>query len=100
MEFVDASRLSFNTIHANNFEFMKRSTTSWNASPWTSSIRTRGLAASIGLQKGKPFDPDPRMRAILEDSVAIGMRRPGRSSCAREIPPPCSTKVSSGTRRS
>lgn len=32
----------------------------------------RGLAASIGLRKGTPFDPDKRMTAILTDAVAVG----------------------------
>ena len=33
---------------------------------------TRGLIASIGIVKGKPFNPDPRMRRILTEAVAIG----------------------------
>jgi hypothetical protein len=33
---------------------------------------TRGLYASIGIQKGKPFAPDERMKKILTDAVAIG----------------------------
>jgi hypothetical protein len=32
---------------------------------------TRGLFASIGMEKGKPFAPDERMKRILTDSVAI-----------------------------
>ena len=31
----------------------------------------RGLAASIGIRKDKPFAPDARMKAILTDSVAV-----------------------------
>ena len=31
----------------------------------------RGLAASIGIRKGKPFAPDARMKAILTDAVAV-----------------------------
>jgi hypothetical protein len=33
---------------------------------------TRGLFASIGIEKGKKFDPDERMQKILADGVAIG----------------------------
>ncbi len=33
---------------------------------------TRGLIAAIGIVKGKPFNPDERMRKILADGVAIG----------------------------
>lgn len=31
----------------------------------------RGLFASIGSQKGKPFAPDARMKEILTDAVAV-----------------------------
>ena len=31
----------------------------------------RGLFASIGIEKGKPFKPDARMKKILTDAVAI-----------------------------
>jgi hypothetical protein len=33
---------------------------------------TRGLLASIGIEKGKKFAPDERMKRILTDAVAIG----------------------------
>ena len=33
---------------------------------------TLGLFASIGIQKGMPFNPDPRMKKILEDAANIG----------------------------
>ena len=32
----------------------------------------RGLAATIGIRKGKPFAPDERMKKILTDAVAVG----------------------------
>lgn len=32
----------------------------------------RGQLAAIGIQKGKPFAPDERMKAILTDAVAVG----------------------------
>jgi hypothetical protein len=32
---------------------------------------TRGLFASIGMEKGKPFAPDARMEKLLVDAVAI-----------------------------
>jgi hypothetical protein len=32
----------------------------------------RGLAAAIGIEKGKPFNPDPRMKDILTEAVAVG----------------------------
>jgi hypothetical protein len=33
---------------------------------------TLGLIASIGIVKGKPFNPDARMKRILEDAANIG----------------------------
>ncbi len=33
---------------------------------------TRGLVASIGIVKGKPFKPDARMKKLLTEAVAIG----------------------------
>lgn len=32
-----------------------------------------GLLASIRIEKGKPFAPDERMKAILTDAVAVGI---------------------------
>jgi hypothetical protein len=34
-----------------------------------------GLFASIGIVKGKPFNPDERMRKILSDAANIGAWR-------------------------
>ena len=31
-----------------------------------------GLLASVGIVHGKPFQPDERMRKILEDAVVVG----------------------------
>ena len=31
-----------------------------------------GLLASVGIVKGKPFEPNDRMRRILEEAVAVG----------------------------
>ena len=32
----------------------------------------KGMMAAIGIEKGKPFKPDPRMKQILTDAAAIG----------------------------
>ena len=73
MEFISLSGESFNTVHANNFQFYEE----LNAVVQREPIdffppETRGLWASIGIAKGQPFEPDERMRAILEDAVSIG----------------------------
>jgi hypothetical protein len=34
----------------------------------------RGLMASLGIEKGKPFEPDDRMKGILSAGAEVGMR--------------------------
>ncbi len=73
MVFVNGSKKSFNTIHANNFEFYEELHSVVEREPssmWDPEML--GLFASIGIQKGKPFAPDARMKKILTDAVAIG----------------------------
>lgn len=73
MEFISGSAEAWNTVHANNFEFYEELNAVIQKEPLDFISReTRGLFASIGIEKGKPFDHDPRMRAILDDAVAIG----------------------------
>lgn len=73
LELISMSGQSFNTIHANNFQFYEELNAVVQREPIDLfPTETRGLWASIGIEKGKPFEPDARMRAILEDAVAIG----------------------------
>ena len=44
---------------------------------------TLGLLASIGIEKGKPFAPDARMKKILTEAAAVGKRRLAPSPTAR-----------------
>ena len=73
LELISASGKSFNTVHSNNFRFYEELNAVIQKEPIDLlPAETRGLFASIGIEKGKPFEPDARMRAILEDAVAIG----------------------------
>ncbi|MEM9059296.1 MAG: DUF1254 domain-containing protein [Pseudomonadota bacterium] len=73
MEFISGSDEPWNTVHANNFEFYNELNAVIQKEPIDFiDPETRGLFASIGIEKGKPFAPDSRMRAILDDAVAIG----------------------------
>lgn len=73
MQFVDITGKEFNTVHANNFEFYAELHTVLDREPvGFLDAELRGLAASIGIQKGKPFAPDARMKSILVDAVAVG----------------------------
>jgi len=73
MKFVSASGKSFNTIHPNNSEFFHHldEVIQYEPMGWLDP-ETRGLFASIGIEKGKKFDPDDRMKRILADGVALG----------------------------
>ena len=73
MEFISGSELEFNTIHANTYEFYAELNTVIQREPISMlDPELRGLAASIGIQKGKPFTPDARMETILKEAVAVG----------------------------
>ncbi len=73
MEFISGSKIPFNTVHANNFEFYEELDHVIQREPVEFlDPELRGLAASIGLVKGKKFAPDERMKKILTDAVAVG----------------------------
>jgi hypothetical protein len=72
-EFISGSKISFNTIHANTYEFYEELNTVIQREPISMlDPELRGLIASIGIQKGKPFAPDARMKELLTDAVAVG----------------------------
>ena len=73
MEFIPISKKSFNTIHANGYDFYEELHAVIDREPVTLiDPELRGLFAAIGIEKGKPFAPDARMKKILTDAVAIG----------------------------
>lgn len=73
MEFISGSKKPFNTIHANDFEFYEELAHVIAKEPIDFiDPELRGLAASIGLRKDKPFAPDERMKTILTEAAAVG----------------------------
>ncbi len=73
MEFISGSGKPLNTIHDNDFNFYKHVNDVIQEEPLAMiDAETRGLLASIGIEKGKAFNPDERMKRILTDAVAIG----------------------------
>jgi hypothetical protein len=73
MEFISFSKTYLNTIHANDFEFYKELDRVIQREPVeVLDPEIRGLFASIGIIKGKPFAPDERMQGILTEAVAVG----------------------------
>ncbi|HSH93253.1 MAG TPA: DUF1254 domain-containing protein, partial [Roseimicrobium sp.] len=73
MEFINCSKVSFNTVHANNFEFYTELDHVIQKEPVDFiDPELRGLATAIGIVKGRKFAPDERMKKILTDAVAVG----------------------------
>jgi hypothetical protein len=73
MAFINASGKFFNSIHANNYHFYPEIDAVIQREPISMiEPELRGMMASIGLQKGKKFAPDERMKTILTDAMKIG----------------------------
>ena len=73
MNFVNISGEPIKTVHSNNFLFYEEVNQVVQEEPLDAiDPEVRGLLASIGIQKGKPFEPDARMKSILTDAAAVG----------------------------
>jgi hypothetical protein len=73
MKFANYSGKAFNTIHASDFTFFKEVNQVVKEEPNDAlDTETLGLLASIGIEKGKPFAPDARMKKILTEAAAVG----------------------------
>jgi hypothetical protein len=71
--FIEGSGVSFNTIPPNDFNYWETVNTVVQDEPvGAGEPELMGLLASIGIVKGKPFEPDERMRKVLEDAVVVG----------------------------
>jgi len=69
---MSGSGKAFNTIHANDYSFYEHLHHIIDAEHiGMLDAETRGLFASIGIEKGKPFAPDARMQGILNDAIKI-----------------------------
>jgi hypothetical protein len=72
-KFINVSGVPNNTIHANNFAFYEELNQIVQEEPNEAlDPVTLGLFASIGIEKGKPFAPDARMKKILTEAAAVG----------------------------
>ena len=72
-KFISATGLEFNTVHANNFHYYEEVNEIVQEEPADAlNPETLGLLASIGIEKGKPFAPDERMKKILIEAAAVG----------------------------
>jgi hypothetical protein len=72
-KFVEASGKAFNTIPPSDFSYFEMIDKLVQSEPATSfSPELLGQLAAIGIVKGKPFEPDARMKKILTDAAAVG----------------------------
>ena len=72
LEVVNGTGIVMNTVHANDETFFEEIAEVIQREPLEFlDDELRGNLASIGIEKGKEFAPDARMRAILKDGVAI-----------------------------
>ena len=72
MKFINVSGKEFNTIHANDFHFYEEVNAIVQYEPNEAlNPETLGLLAAIGIEKGKKFAPDARMKKILTEAVAV-----------------------------
>jgi hypothetical protein len=72
MKFVNVSGVPFNTIHANDFSFFEEIDHLVQEEPTAAmNPETLGLLAAIGIEKGKPFAPDARMKKILTEAATV-----------------------------
>lgn len=73
MKFVNASGVPSNFIQPADYTFWSLLNEAIQEEPSEGSDPTTlGLFASIGIEKGKPFNPDARMKKILTDAANIG----------------------------
>ena len=72
-KFVEGSGVAFMTIPANDFHYFEQIDALVQQEPADAlDPEIMGSLAAIGIVKGKPFNPDARMRKILTDAAAIG----------------------------
>ena len=72
MTFVNASGLAINTIHSMDATLFDEVNAIVQYEPNTAmDPETLGLLSSIGIEKGRPFAPDARIKTILADAAAI-----------------------------
>jgi hypothetical protein len=70
--FVNVSGKPFNTIHSMDFSFFEEVNQVVQEEPNEAmDPETLGLLASIGIEKGKPFSPDVRMKKILSEAANV-----------------------------
>ncbi len=72
-KFIEGSGKAFNTIPPGDYGFFELVNEVVQGEPASSNdVELAGQLAAIGIQHGKPFQPDARMKKILTDAAAVG----------------------------
>ncbi len=70
---VNTAMQDFNTLHAQDHTFFEEVNTTVQEEPNSAeNPEILGLLRAIGIEKGKPFAPDARMKKILADAAKVG----------------------------
>jgi hypothetical protein len=73
MEFLDGSRKDIDTLFPDNIGFFELLAKMVDEEPAdVFSPFERAQMQAIGIEKGKPFDPDSRMKGILSEAARLG----------------------------
>ncbi|NOY42055.1 MAG: DUF1254 domain-containing protein [Planctomycetes bacterium] len=73
IKFSNGSGIAFSTLHSMDYTFFEEVNSVVQYEPADSmDPETLGALASIGIQKGKPFAPDARMKKILIEAANVG----------------------------
>jgi hypothetical protein len=73
MEFINISGKAMNTVLPNDYSAFEKLHALIQQEPDDYlGPEAKGMMAAIGIEKGKPFNPDTRMKKILTDAAAIG----------------------------
>ncbi len=73
VKWVNTAMQDFNTLHAQDATFFEEVNQTVQEEPASAeNAEILGLLRSIGIQKGKPFAPDARMKKILAEAAAVG----------------------------
>ncbi|MBB3699483.1 DUF1254 domain-containing protein [Flammeovirga yaeyamensis] len=73
MNFVNVSGKEINTIHRMDERIYEEINAVVQSEPTAAeNPELLGTLAAIGIEKGKPFNPDPRMQAILKEASKLG----------------------------
>jgi hypothetical protein len=74
VRYIDASGKAFNTVPPSDIGFYEMLNKLVQDEPVDAlgDVERMGQMAAIGIVKGKPFQPDQRMRKILTDAAAVG----------------------------